>query len=148
MNVVLYHPQIPPNTGNIIRLCANIPAYLHLIKPYGFLLDHKNVRRAGLDYHDLTQIKEHESWDEFLQSVDKEVNIYTVSTKGKTIYTQPDFQDSDYFIFGSEISGLPKKIREGFKSLVIPMRAGSRSINLSNSVAIVLYEVKRQLSFY
>jgi tRNA (cytidine/uridine-2'-O-)-methyltransferase len=147
LNVVLYQPQIAPNTGNIIRLCANISADLHLIKPYGFNLDEKNVKRAGLDYHDLAKIFEYNSFSCFLQKIRHADNVYSISTSGKIIYSDIKFTKHSYFIFGSETKGLPSDIKDGFECLTIPMRAKSRSLNLSNSVAIVLYEAWRQLGF-
>lgn len=148
-HIVLFQPQIPPNTGNIIRLCANTGAKLHLIKPLGFDLDDKNLRRAGLDYHEYTQVKQYENLSEFIAAV-KPPRIFACSTKGKYTYTQVKFMPNDALLFGAETSGLPADLLRQFdliNILRIPMLAHSRSLNLSNSVAVILYEALRQNDF-
>lgn len=145
-NVVLYQPEIPPNTGNIIRLCANSGAQLHLIHPLGFVWDDKRLRRAGLDYHEFTNIQHHDSYEEYLQNT-KPTRIFALTTKGKTKYYDTEFKTGDHLLFGPETRGLPDEILTRFDSdhlLTIPMRENSRSLNLSNSVAIVLFEAIRQ----
>jgi tRNA (cytidine/uridine-2'-O-)-methyltransferase len=148
-NCVLYEPEIPPNTGNIIRLCANSNIKLHLIHPLGFYLDAKNVRRAGLDYHDLANVKEHKNYKDFIKNI-KNQRIFACSTHGKTCYTTPNYQVDDIFLFGPETRGLPKNILAELppeQVIRIPMHANNRSLNLSNSVAIILYEAWRQHNF-
>lgn len=149
LHIVLYQPEIPPNTGNIIRLAANTESTLHLIKPLGFSLDEKQVRRAGLDYFEVDRVKVHESWEAFLEVAPKG-RIFALSTKGTTSYTHAQFESDDMLLFGPETRGLPESIRDKLPTeqvLRIPMRANSRSLNLSNTVAIVLYEALRQLDF-
>ena len=149
LHIVLYQPEIPPNTGNIIRLAANTESTLHLIKPLGFSLDEKQVRRAGLDYFEVDRVKVHESWEEFLEVAPKG-RIFALSTKGTTSYADAQFEPDDMLLFGPETRGLPQSIRDALPTeqvLRIPMRANSRSLNLSNTVAIVLYEALRQLDF-
>lgn len=146
LNIVLYQPEIPPNTGNIIRLAANIGARLHLIKPYGFDLSEKQCRRAGLDYKNLMHLYEYDCFADFEEKY-KTNRIFIVSTKVKTIYSKPSFKDEDVFLFGSETKGLPAEIHQKFSGITIPMVKNSRSLNLSNSVAIVLYEAWQQLDF-
>lgn len=149
LNIVLFEPEIPPNTGNIIRLAANSGCYLHLIEPIGFDLEEKKVRRAGLDYHELANVTLHKSWTAFL-STTGEASLYGLSTKGSRNYHEAAFQLGDYLIFGPETRGLPDSIRGELgvdRLLRIPMRSNSRSLNLSNAVAIVAYEALRQLDF-
>ena len=149
LNIVLYEPEIPPNTGNIIRLAANIGAKLHLIHPLGFELTEKTVRRAGLDYHQLTYVHEYENYDDFIQKAQPE-RIFALSTHGKKNYTDSQFQANDYLMFGPETRGIPADLRESLDSqnvLRLPMMEGNRSINLSNTVAIVAYEAWRQMGF-
>ena len=147
-NIVLYQPEIPPNTGNIIRLCANSGARLHLVEPMGFVLDDARVRRAGLDYHELTHVDRYESWDRF-HLKNQSMNIWAFSTHGSRPYHQAQFQDGDGLLFGPETRGLPADIlkQSGKQVLRIPMRPDSRSLNLSNTVAIALYEALRQQDF-
>ncbi len=148
-HIVLFQPQIPPNTGNIIRLCANTGAYLHLIEPLGFDLDDKHLRRAGLDYHEFASVKQYKNLEEFMFS-QKLSRIFACSTKGTTNYDQAAFQPGDAFLFGPETRGLPAEMLEQFTNdrvLRIPMVSHSRSLNLSNAVAIVLYEAWRQNKF-
>ncbi len=148
LTVCLYQPEIPPNTGNIIRLCANTGSQLHLIRPLGFSLDEKSVRRSGLDYHDLARVKEFESWEHYINAPQR--RIFALSTKGTTSYESISYQADDTLLFGPETRGLPEDVRN--HNLVtdvirIPMCPNNRSLNLSNSVAIVLYEAWRQLGF-
>lgn len=146
---VLYQPEIPPNTGNIIRLCANTGIKLHLIHPLGFTLDDKKLRRAGLDYREWANVQEYKSLAEFIEKI-KPQRIFACSTKGTTNYTKPSYQTGDVFLFGPETRGLPMTILEQLSAeqiIRIPMRSDSRSLNLSNSVAVILYEAWRQLNF-
>lgn len=147
-HIVLYEPEIPPNTGNIIRLAANNGCQLHLIKPLGFSLDEKKMRRAGLDYHEFTALVLYESYQDFLQRA-KPARLFALTTKATKNYDQVCYQAGDFFIFGPETRGLPQDIlrQESVGCLKIPMQANSRSLNLSNSVAIVTYEAWRQLAF-
>ncbi len=148
-NIVLFEPEIPPNTGNIIRLCANTGSSLHLIHPLGFELDDKRLRRAGLDYHEWADLQEHASLDAFLQRIAPH-NLYACSTKGRQFYTDAKFDKGDALLFGPESRGLPQSLLERLASdklLRIPMLAESRSLNLSNAVAVILYEAWRQQGF-
>lgn len=147
-HIILYEPEIPPNTGNIIRLCANTGACLHLIEPLGFELDDKKLRRAGLDYHEFASVKKYKNLKEFYEQINPK-RTFAMSTKGKTCYFDTKFFDGDAFLFGPETRGLPLSILKTFSSdkiLRIPMLPHSRSLNLSNSVAVVLYEALRQVS--
>lgn len=152
INVVLVEPEIPVNAGNIARTCAAIGATLHLIKPYGFDISDKavkkNMKRAGLDYWDKVNIVEYENLEDFKKRVNSS-NIYLLSTKSKKSYTDVKYEDGVYIVFGAETRGLPEEyILENIEKAVrIPMRENIRSLNLSNSVAIVAYEVQRQLDF-
>ena len=148
-NVVLYQPEIPPNTGNIIRLCANTNTKLHLIEPLGFSIDEKSLRRAGLDYHKYTSLYSHKSIEECIEYIGQ-TRCFALSTKGKTQYSDLIFHENDTFIFGPETRGLPDKILDSnfIKTVLrIPMHDDSRSLNLSNAVAIVVYEAWRQTEF-
>ena len=149
--VVLVHPEIPPNTGNVIRLCANTGAELHLIEPLGFPLDSAKMRRAGLDYHEFASIKVHVSWEAFLQQqAPNPERCFALTTKGKRAPSEVSFQAGDYFVFGSETAGLPAVVHAFFaqdQKLRLPMRPENRSLNLSNSVAVMVYEAWRQLGF-
>ena len=148
-NIVLFEPEIPPNTGNIIRLCANTGAHLHLIHPLGFDMDEKSLRRAGLDYIDLSIIHHYEHYQDYLEK-NGDNSLYAISTKGTRHYSDCEFNKGDSFIFGPETRGLPKEILNDFHSdkiLRIPMLEDSRSLNLSNTAAIVLYEALRQNKF-
>jgi len=145
-NIVLYQPEIPPNTGNIIRLCANTGCYLHLIEPLGFELTDKQLRRAGLDYHEWADVKTYKSIDELKPAQ----RVYALSTKGEKYYHQANFKAGDYLVFGPETRGLPADYLNALDDecvLRLPMRAQSRSLNLSNTVAIVTYEALRQNQF-
>ncbi|HEX9403658.1 MAG TPA: tRNA (cytidine(34)-2'-O)-methyltransferase [Steroidobacteraceae bacterium] len=148
-HVVLFEPEIPPNTGNAIRLCANSGATLHLVKPLGFGLDDRSLRRSGLDYHDLAEVKIHENLDQCLRDL-AAVRIFAVETGGRHRYSDLEYRAGDAFLFGPETRGLPSAVldRVGRESSVsIPMRERSRSINLSNAVALVVYEAWRQIGF-
>lgn len=148
-HIVLFEPEIPPNTGNIIRLCANSGAILHLIHPLGFSLDEKQLRRAGLDYQHMTHVHEHDNYAAFIEQVQPK-NIYACSTKGQGRHTDAKFQADDALLFGPESRGLPDEILQSLPDqqiLRVPMLADSRSLNLSNTVAIVLFEAWRQLDF-
>jgi tRNA (cytidine/uridine-2'-O-)-methyltransferase len=147
--VVLFEPEIPPNTGNVIRLCANTGATLHLVRPLGFRLDDKSLQRSGLDYHDLAAVKVHAHWDACLQDLGC-ARLFAVETGGTQCYSQVTYRAGDAFLFGPETRGLPEALmtRVGREhSLYIPMRPMSRSINLSNAVALVAFEAWRQLGF-
>lgn len=145
----MYQPEIPPNTGNIIRLCANTGASLHLIRPIGFSLDDKRLLRAGLDYHEFSNIKLYDDLVEVKENIEIN-NLYAISTKGKVFYNEAIFKKNDALLFGSETRGLPDSIRNSldYKNILrIPMKGDSRSINLSNAVSIVTYEAWRQLRY-
>lgn len=149
LNIVLYEPEIPPNTGNIIRLAANTGASLHLIEPLGFVLDDKRMRRAGLDYHEFSQLRLHQDWTHFCQYADGQ-RIFGVTTKGKITYSQVTFKSEDFVVFGPETRGLPDPVRDQLgpdNLLRIPMLGHSRSLNLSNAVALLTYEAWRQAGF-
>ncbi|MBI3806679.1 MAG: tRNA (uridine(34)/cytosine(34)/5-carboxymethylaminomethyluridine(34)-2'-O)-methyltransferase TrmL [Nitrospirae bacterium] len=148
-DVILYQPEIPPNTGNIIRLCANTGARLHLVKPLGFSLEDKQLLRAGLDYHEFATITVYESWADCAASV-KDRRFFAVSTKGIQRYDLVDYAAGDVFVFGPESRGLPAEILEAVaeqQRIRVPMVPGNRSLNLSNTVAVVIYEAWRQLGF-
>ncbi len=148
-HVVLYEPEIPSNTGNIIRLCANTGARLHLIQPLGFQLEDKKLRRAGLDYHEWAEVREYPSLPAFLESI-KPKRLFALSTKAQKSIVEFAFQPGDAFLFGPESRGLPPAVLAELgpdRTLYLPMRPESRSLNLSNSAAVVLYEAWRQQSF-
>ena len=150
-HVVLVEPEIPPNTGNVIRLCANTGAQLHLIEPLGFPLDDAKMRRAGLDYHDYATMKVHRSWADFLagEAPDPE-RMFALTTHGSTPFAAIDFRPGDVFVFGSETRGLTPALRDSFppsRRIRLPMRPDNRSLNLSNAVAVVVYEAWRQNGF-
>jgi tRNA (cytidine/uridine-2'-O-)-methyltransferase len=148
-HVILYQPEIPPNTGNVIRMCANTGARLHLIAPLRFDIDEKAVRRAGMDYAELADVKVWQSLDECLEALGKP-RWFAVSTRGATRYDSVQFADGDAFVFGPETRGLPQEVLEECpkeRRLKIPMRAGNRSLNLSNAAAVVVYEAWRQRGF-
>lgn len=148
-NIVLFQPEIPPNTGNIIRLCANTNTTLHLIKPLGFILNDKQLRRAGLDYHEFANVQMHDSWQDYCEGIDSK-RIFAITTKGKKRYDTVKYQVGDTLLFGSETAGLPTPIMDSFpdqQRIRVPMIAGRRSLNLSNTVAIVTYEAWRQNKF-
>lgn len=148
-HIVLFEPEIPPNTGNIMRLCANAGCALHLIEPLGFELDDKRLRRAGLDYRDTIDLKIYRNLNDFSESV-RPARLFACTTKGQNVYSDNRFAAGDAFLFGPETRGLPNSLLENLPSerrLRIPMTAGSRSINLSNAVAIILFEAWRQSGF-
>lgn len=148
-HVVLYEPEIPPNTGNAIRLCANTGATLHLIKPLGFRLDDKGLQRSALDYHDLAEVKVHADLDACL-SLLGDARVMSVETEGHRCYADCSYRAGDAFLFGPETRGLPESVQRRIgreHSLFIPMQPRSRSLNLSNAVAVVAYEAWRQLGF-
>ena len=148
-HVVLFQPEIPPNTGNIIRLCANTGSNLHLIHPLGFELDDKRLRRAGLDYHEFAEVAQHADLQAFIETV-RPVRLFGVSTRGRQRYDQVDYREGDALMFGPETRGLPQPVLDDLppeQRLRLPMRAGQRSLNLSNCVAVLLYEAWRQLEF-
>ncbi len=148
-HIVLFEPEIPPNTGNAIRLCANTGATLHLVKPLGFRLDDKSLQRSGLDYHDLASVKVHANLDACLEHL-AGARLFAVETGGRHCYSDLEYRAGDAFLFGPETRGLPEPMldRMGRESSVfVPMRPRSRSINLSNTVALVAYEAWRQLDF-
>ena len=150
-HVVLVEPEIPPNTGNIIRLCANTGVQLHLVEPLGFALDDAKMRRAGLDYHDYATMQVHANWPAFLQSARPQAaRMFAMTTHGATPFASVAFQPGDVFVFGSETRGLAPTLRESFAApqrIRLPMRAGNRSLNLSNTVAVVVFEAWRQNGF-
>ena len=145
-HIILFEPEIPPNTGNIIRLSANTGFEVHLIEPLGFKVDDKNLKRAGMDYLKKTDFQVWISLDECLNTIDPQ-NIYTVSTKGKSIYSDLTYSQGDAFIFGPESRGLPQTIIDKYESITIPMKSTGRSINLANAVSIIVYEAWRQNAF-
>ena len=145
-HIILFEPEIPPNTGNIIRLSANTGFEVHLIEPLGFKVDDKNLKRAGMDYLKKTDFQVWISLAECLNTLDPQ-NIYTVSTKGKSIYSDLTYSQGDAFIFGPESRGLPQTIIDEYASITIPMKSTGRSINLANTVSIIVYEAWRQNAF-
>ena len=150
-HVVLVEPQIPPNTGNVIRLCANTGASLHLVQPLGFALDHSRMRRAGLDYHEFASVRVHPGYDALLQSERPDAQrMFALTRHASENYAQASFQPGDWLVFGSETRGLAGGVRDRFppsRQLRLPMRPGNRSLNLSNAVAVVVFEAWRQCSF-
>ena len=152
INVVMVEPEIPQNTGNIARTCAATGTKLHLVHPLGFSVSEKAVKRAGLDYWDKVEIEEHDSLEKFLEKYPpEENNMFFSTTKGKHVYSEPDYSKMDeiFLLFGKETKGLPEDLLKKYidKTIRIPMRKTLRSLNLSNSVAIVLYDVLRQKNF-
>ena len=148
-HIVLYQPEIPPNTGNIIRLCANTGTTLHLVKPLGFALEDKQLRRAGLDYHEFAALRVHEDLDACLATLPGQ-RVFAASTRASTRYDRIGYQSGDVFLFGPETRGLPQDILDGFapeRRIRLPMLPHSRSLNLSNSAAVVIYEAWRQNGF-
>lgn len=148
-SVILFEPEIPPNTGNIIRLCANTGVALHLVGPLGFDLDDKKLRRAGLDYREFADVNTHESLQQCLHALNNP-RVFALSTRGTTRHDEPAYRKGDAFLFGPETRGLPQGVLDALPAeqrLRLPMRAGSRSLNLSNTAAIVVYEAWRQLAF-
>lgn len=149
LHVVLFQPEIPPNTGNLIRLCANTGFHLHLIEPLGFELDDRRLRRAGLDYHEWAAVRVHRDWPAYLEAAGPE-RVFAVSTRGRRGYHEPDYRAGDALVFGPETRGLPQEMLDALpdaQRLRIPMRPDSRSLNLSNACAVLVYEAWRQLDF-
>jgi tRNA (cytidine/uridine-2'-O-)-methyltransferase len=150
-HIVLVHPEIPPNTGNVIRLAANTGCTLHLVEPLGFTMEDKHMRRAGLDYHEYAPVLRHASWESFLNTAQPDrARMFAMTTKGSRTAHDMQFQPGDWFVFGSETSGLPANIRDPFdpaQRLRLPMREGQRSLNLSNAVAVIVFEAWRQNGF-
>ena len=148
-DIVLYQPEIPPNAGNVIRLAANTGARLHLVEPLGFSMDDKQLRRAGLDYHEMINVHSHKNWQACRDALTGR-RMFAFTTRAARNYSTVHYGESDVFVFGPETSGLPESILKEFSAemrLKLPMRAGSRSLNLSNAVAVVVYEAWRQLGF-
>ncbi|KGD79652.1 rRNA methylase [Tatumella morbirosei] len=149
INIVLFEPEIPPNTGNIIRLCANTGFSLHIIEPLGFAWDDKRLRRAGLDYHEFTSVRRHASYQAFIDS-EQPARLFALTTKGTPAHSAVAWQAGDYLMFGPESRGIPTDILDSLppmQKIRIPMVPESRSMNLSNSVAVVIYEAWRQLGY-
>jgi tRNA (cytidine/uridine-2'-O-)-methyltransferase len=148
-HIVLYQPEIPPNTGNIIRLCANTGSHLHVVHPLGFELDDKRLRRAGLDYHEFASVLQHQNLNDCLASLPNQ-RVFALSTRGRQRYDQVSYQAGDIFLFGPETRGLPQEVLDSLPAeqrLRLPMLNGQRSLNLSNTAAIMLYEAWRQMDF-
>lgn len=148
-HIVLVEPEIPPNTGNAIRLCANTGCTLHLVKPLGFSLDRKSVRRSGLDYRDLADVRVHADLDVLFEALGA-ARLFTIETTGSHLYSEARFEPGDAVLFGSERRGLPPRVLDHVqrdRQLVVPMRPANRSLNLSNTVALVIYEAWRQNGF-
>ena len=149
LNLILYEPEIPPNTGNIIRLCANTGVALHLIEPLGFDLEEKKLRRAGLDYREFASVQTYDSLDACLLAL-LSPRLFALSTRGTTRHDEPNYREGDAFLMGPETRGLPRELLESLppeQVLRLPMQAGSRSLNLSNAAAVIVYEAWRQLGF-
>ena len=147
-NIVLVHPEIPPNTGNVIRLAANTGCELHLVEPLGFSMDDKLLQRAGLDYHEHARVHRHSSWVAFTESIGAAADrLFAFTTRGSQTHASVQWQAGDWLVFGSETSGLPDEIRQFFGSdrrVRLPLRPGQRSLNLSNAVAVAVFEAWRQ----
>ena len=147
-NIVLVHPEIPPNTGNVIRLAANTGCALHLIEPLGFSMDDKLLRRAGLDYHEHASVRRHASWQSFVAAEQPaSARCFAFTTRGSRSVSDVVWQPGDWFVFGSETAGLPDEVRESFaptQRVRLPLRPGQRSLNLSNAVAVAIFEAWRQ----
>ena len=149
LDIVLYRPEIPPNAGNVIRLAANTGARLHLVEPLGFTLEDRQLKRAGLDYHEMANVRVHHDWEACRAALAGK-RLFAVSTRGAVNYAETRYGAGDAFVFGPETSGLPRSLLEEFapeRRLRLPMRAGNRSLNLSNAVAVVVFEAWRQLGF-
>jgi tRNA (cytidine/uridine-2'-O-)-methyltransferase len=147
--VILYRPEIPPNTGNVIRLCANTGARLHLVEPLGFTLDDRNLRRAGLDYHEFAKLNVHRDWEACERALG-ERRVFALSTRGTQPFADMRFVEGDAFLFGGETAGLPEEMLariEPARRIRLPMRPGNRSLNLSNAVAVVVFEAWRQQGY-
>ncbi len=150
-HVVLVEPEIPPNTGNIIRLCANTGAQLHLIEPLGFPLEDSKLKRAGLDYHEYATMQVHTGWQAFLDKIQPDpTRMFAMTTHGSALFSEARFQPGDFFVFGSETKGMDPALRNAFPAtqrIRLPMQANNRSLNLSNTVAVVVFEAWRQNGF-
>jgi tRNA (cytidine/uridine-2'-O-)-methyltransferase len=150
-NIVLVEPQIPPNTGNVIRLAANTGCTLHLVEPLGFSMDHKLLQRAGLDYHEYADVRRHTSWAAFVAAMQPEADrLFAFTTRASRSFADVAWQPGDWLVFGSETAGLSAELRDGWapgQRLRLPMRAGQRSLNLSNAVAVAVYEAWRQQGY-
>lgn len=150
-HVVLVEPEIPPNTGNVIRLCANAGAQLHLVEPLGFPLDDARMRRAGLDYHEYARMRVHKDWDAFLAELQPDPKrVFAFTTHGSSVFSELSFRPGDVFVFGSETRGLAPALRDSFPNaqrIRLPMRPGNRSMNLSNAVAVTVFEAWRQQGY-
>jgi tRNA (cytidine/uridine-2'-O-)-methyltransferase len=150
-HIVLVEPEIPPNTGNVIRLAANTGCTLHLVEPLGFSMDDKHMRRAGLDYHEYAEVRRHAGWAEFLATEKPQPDrLFALTTRATRLVHDNVFKPGDWLVFGSETRGLPDAVRAGFagaQQLKLPMRAGQRSLNLSNAVAVTVFEAWRQNDF-
>ena len=151
-HVVLVNPEIPPNTGNVIRLCANTGAQLHLIEPLGFPLEDSKMKRAGLDYHEYANMRVHKDWQAFLTELQPDpARMFAMTTHGSSPFAQCQFQPGDVFVFGSETRGLDPELRNSFapaQRIRLPMRPNNRSLNLSNTVAVVVFEAWRQNGYH
>ena len=148
-DIVLVHPEIPPNAGNVIRLAANTGARLHLVEPLGFSMDDKQLKRAGLDYHEHASVRVHADWPSCLKVLNRE-RLFALTTSAADSVYDARFQENDAFVFGSETAGLPQEILDSFNTemrLRLPMRTGNRSLNLSNAVAVTVFEAWRQIGF-
>ncbi len=149
-HIVLFQPEIPPNTGNVIRLAANTGCTLHLVKPMGFALDDARMRRAGLDYHEFAQMQVHENWEALIAALPASARIFAMTTKGSSLFQTLTYQPGDVFVFGPETRGLPADILEKFAPehrLRLPMFPENRSLNLSNAVAVTVFEAWRQAGY-
>ena len=148
-DIVLVHPEIPPNTGNVIRLAANTGARLHLVEPLGFAMDDRQLQRAGLDYHEHASVRVHADWASCLRELNRD-RLFALTTSAANSIFETRFRENDAFVFGSETAGLPQEILDSFRTemrLRLPMRPGNRSLNLSNAVAVTVFEAWRQLGF-
>ena len=148
-DIVLHQPEIPPNAGNVIRLAANTGARLHLVEPLGFSMDDKQLKRAGLDYHEYASVRVHPGWASCMEFL-KDRRMFALTTKADRNLFDVRFRENDVFVFGSETAGLPQELLDGFRPemrLRLPMRPGNRSLNLSNAVAVTVFEAWRQLGF-
>ena len=148
-DIVLYCPEIPPNAGNVIRLAANTGAQLHLVEPLGFSMEDRQLKRAGLDYHELATLRTHSDWSSCRDAL-RGRRMFAISTRGTSHYARTRYAAGDVFVFGSETRGLPRELLEQFEPahrLRLPMRPGNRSLNLSNAVAVLVFEAWRQLDF-
>jgi tRNA (cytidine/uridine-2'-O-)-methyltransferase len=149
LQVVLLYPEIPPNTGNVIRLCANVGACLHLVEPLGFSMDDRQLRRAGLDYHEMAQVRVHRDWPSCKAALGA-ARMFAATTRAHRLYSDVRFAGGDAILFGAETSGLPLEVLDEFDpdhTIRLPMRTGNRSLNLSNAVAVTVFEAWRQLGF-